>query len=118
MNNILVVVHVYYGGLQRRLQVANYIFIIFQSCLFVYSFIMLIMFKGLITLFPALFVFSIFNFLSAIIYFLLLRRSYRRENPFMLSIDRMERHKNEYYQEYLSKKDLNDIQNNDNEHQD
>jgi hypothetical protein len=48
----------------------------------------------------------------------LLRRSYRRENPFMLSIDRMERHKNEYYQEYLSKKDLNDIQNNDNEHQD
>jgi hypothetical protein len=118
MNNILVVVHVYYGGLQRRLQVANYIFIIFQSCLFVYSFIMLIMFKGLITLFPALFVFSIFNFLSAIIYFLLLRRSYRRENPFMLSIDRMERHKNEYYQEYLSKKDLNNIQNNDNEHQD
>ena len=118
MNNILVVVHVYYGGLQRRLQVANYIFIIFQSCLFVYSLIMLIMFKGLITLFPALFVFSIFNFLSAIIYFLLLRRSYRRENPFMLSIDRMERHKNEYYQEYLSKKDLNDIQNNDNEHQD
>ena len=114
MNNILVVVHVYYGGLQRRLQVANYIFIIFQSCLFVYSLIMLIMFKGLITLFPALFVFSIFNFLSAIIYFLLLRRSYRRENPFMLSIDRMERHKNEYYQEYLSKKDLNDIQNNDN----
>jgi hypothetical protein len=118
MNNILVVVHVYYGGLQRRLQVANYIFIIFQSCLFVYSLIMLIMFKGLITLFPALFVFSIFNFLSAIIYFLLLRRSYRRENPFMLSIDRMERHKNEYYQEYLSKKDLNNIQNNDNEHQD
>ena len=118
MNNILVVVHVYYGGLQRRLQVANYIFIIFQSCLFVYSLIMLIMFKGLITLFPALFVFSIFNFLSAIIYFLLLRRSYRRENPFMLSIDRMERHKNEYYQEYLSKKVYNDIQNNDNEHQD
>ena len=118
MNNILVVVHVYYGGLQRRLQVANYIFIIFQSCLFVYSFIMLIMFKGLITLFPALFVFSIFNFLSAIIYFLLLRRSYRRENPFMLSIDRMERHKNEYYQEYLSKKDENQIKNNDNEHQD
>ena len=118
MNNILVVVHVYYGGLQRRLQVANYIFIIFQSCLFVYSLIMLIMFKGLITLFPALFVFSIFNFLSAIIYFLLLRRSYRRENPFMLSIDRMERHKNEYYQEYLSKKDENQIENNDNEHQD
>lgn len=118
MNNILVVVHVYYGGLQRRLQVANYIFIIFQSCLFVYSLIMLIMFKGLITLFPALFVFSIFNFLSAIIYFLLLRRSYRRENPFMLSIDRMERHKNEYYQEYLSKKDENQIKNNDNEHQD
>jgi hypothetical protein len=118
MNNILVVVHVYYGGLQRRLQVANYIFIIFQSCLFVYSFIMLIMFKGLITLFPALFVFSIFNFLSAIIYFLLLRRSYRRENPFMLSIDRMERHTNEYYQEYLSKKGENPIKNNDNEHQD
>ena len=118
MNNILVVVHVYYGGLQRRLQVANYIFIIFQSCLFVYSLIMLIMFKGLITLFPALFVFSILNFLSAIIYFLLLRRSYRRENPFMLSIDRMERHKNEYYQEYLSKKDENQIKNNDNEHQD
>ena len=118
MNNILVVVHVYYGGLQKRLQVANYIFIIFQSCLFVYSLIMLIMFKGLITLFPALFVFSIFNFLSAIIYFLLLRRSYRRENPFMLSIDRMERHKNEYYQEYLSKKGENQIKNNDNEHQD
>jgi len=118
MNNILVIVHVYYGGLQRRLQVANYIFIIFQSFLLLYSLIMLIMFKGLITLFPGLFVFSVFNFLSAVIYFLLLRRSYRRENPFMLSIDRMERHKNEYYQEYLSNKNMNDIQNNENDHQD
>jgi len=117
MNNILVIVHVYYGGLQRRLQVANYIFIIFQSCLFLYSLIMVIMFKGLITLFPALFVFSVFNFISAIIYFLLLRRSYRRENPFMLSIDRMDRHKNEYYQEYLSKKGLNEINNENNEHE-
>jgi hypothetical protein len=30
----------------------------------------------------------------------------------------MERHKNEYYQEYLSNKNWNEIQNNDNQHQD
>ena len=67
------------------------------------------MFTNLIFLYPLLFVFAFYNLLNSIIYFLLIRRCLRRENLFMLSIRRMENHKNEFYQEYLSKNGLKEI---------
>ena len=109
MNNILVVGHINAGGLKRRLQYANYVFLFFQIVLFVYSTAMLIMFTNLISLYIVLFVFSFYNLLNSIIYFLLIRRCLRRENLFMLSIRRMEAHKAEFYQEYLSKNGLKEI---------
>ena len=93
MNNILVVGHINAGGLKRRLQYANYVFLFFQIVLFIYSTAMLIMFTNLISLYIVLFVFSFYNLLNSIIYFLLIRRCLRRENLFMLSIRRMEAHK-------------------------
>ena len=109
MNNILVVGHISAGGLKRRLQYANYVFLFFQIVLFIYSTAMLIMFTNLISLYIVLFVFSFYNLLNSIIYFLLIRRCLRRENLFMLSIRRMEAHKAEFYQEYLSKNGLKEI---------
>ena len=109
MNNILVIGHINAGGLKRRLQYANYVFIFFQIILFIYSLVTLIMFTNLIFLYPLLFVFAFYNLLNSIIYFLLIRRCLRRENLFMLSIRRMENHKNEFYQEYLSKNGLKEI---------
>ena len=109
MNNILVVGHINAGGLKRRLQYANYVFLFFQIVLFIYSTAMLIMFTNLISLYIVLFVFSFYNLLNSIIYFLLIRRCLRRENLFMLSIRRMEAHKAEFYQEYLSKNGLKEI---------
>lgn len=109
MNNILVLGHINAGGLKRRLQYANYVFLFFQIVLFIYSTAMLIMFTNLISLYIVLFVFSFYNLLNSIIYFLLIRRCLRRENLFMLSIRRMEAHKAEFYQEYLSKNGLKEI---------
>ena len=109
MNNILVVGHINAGGLKRRLQYANYVFLFFQIVLFIYSTAMLIMFTNLISLYIVLFIFSFYNLLNSIIYFLLIRRCLRRENLFMLSIRRMEAHKAEFYQEYLSKNGLKEI---------
>lgn len=109
MNNILVIGHINAGGLKRRLQYANYVFLFFQIVLFIYSTAMLIMFTNLISLYIVLFVFSFYNLLNSIIYFLLIRRYLRRENLFMLSIRRMEAHKAEFYQEYLSKNGLKEI---------
>ena len=109
MNNILVVGHINAGGLKRRLQYANYVFLFFQIVLFIYSTAMLIMFTNLISLYIVLFVFSFYNLLNSIIYFLLIRRCLRRENLFMLSIRRMEAHKAKFYQEYLSKNGLKEI---------
>lgn len=118
MNNTLVISHIYAGGLKRRLQYASYVLIIFQSVYFVYSLVVLIIFRGLITLYPINFVFSFYNLLNSIIYFLLIRRVVRRENLFMLSIRRMEAHKQEFYQEYLAKNNLKEILpgRNENEH--
>ena len=108
-NNILVVGHINAGGLKRRLQYANYVFLFFQIVLFIFSTAVLIMFTNLISLYIVLFVFSFYNLLNSIIYFLLIRRCLRRENLFMLSIRRMEAHKAEFYQEYLSKNGLKEI---------
>lgn len=104
MNNILIIGHIYAGGLKKRLNYANYIFLFFQVVVFLYSLITLCMFKLLIFLYIILFFFSFFNLLNAIIYFLLIRRCTRRENAFMLSIRRMEAHKQEYYNEYISRR--------------
>ena len=61
INNIIITIHIHYGGLKRRLQYANIVFIIFQIVLFVYSFFTLIKFTNLISLFIFLFIFSVFN---------------------------------------------------------
>ena len=109
MNNILITIHIYYGGLKRRLQYANIVFIIFQIALFLYSIFTLIKFTNLISLFIILFIFSFFNILTSIIYFMLVKRVLRRENIYMLSIRRMESHALEYYQEYLQKENVKKI---------
>ena len=109
MNNILITIHIYYGGLKRRLHYANIVFIIFQIALFVYSIFTLVKFTNLISLFIILFIFSFFNILTSIIYFMLVKRVLRRENIYMLSIRRMESHALEYYQEYLQKENVKKI---------
>ena len=114
MNNILITIHIYCGGLKRRLQYANIVFIIFQIVLFIYSLFTLIKFTSLISLFIILFIFSVFNLLTSIIYFILVKRVLRRENLYMLSIRRMESHASEYYQEYLQKEKLKDFYENKN----
>lgn len=101
MNNISIFLHILRGGLKKRLKYSNYIFFFFQIILFLYSFILLCMFGGLTWLYPVLFVFCFYNLLNSIIFFLLIKRCVRRENDFMLSMNRMETHKGEYLKEYI-----------------
>ena len=103
MNNILIMGHIYSGGLKKRVKYANYIFLFFQIVLFIYCFVIFCVFKVMTFLYPILFVFAFYNLLNSIIYFMLIKRCTRRENAFMLSIRRMEGHKEEYRQEYISR---------------
>ena len=114
INNFLITFQIYCGGLKRKLLYANIVFIIFQITLFVYSVFTLVKFTNLISLFIILFIFSFFNILTSIIYFMLVKRVLRRENLYMLSIRRMESHASEYYQEYLQKEKIKDIYENKN----
>ena len=103
MLNIVILLHIVKGGLKRRLQFSNYIFYFSQIVTFIVCLLVLIIFKDLITLIPIIFTFSLFNLFAATIYFMLLRRSLKRENLYLLSLDKMKKHKEEYKEEYLSK---------------
>ena len=72
--NIFITLHIYCGGLKRRLQYANIVFIIFQSALFIYSIYTLIKFTNLIYLFIILIIFSSINLIVSIIYFILVQK--------------------------------------------
>ena len=72
--NIFITLHIYCGGLKRRLQYANIVFIIFQSALFIYSIYTLIKFTNLIYLFIILIIFSSINLIVSITYFILVHK--------------------------------------------
>ena len=102
MNNSLITIHIYYGGLKRRLQYANIVFIIFQIALFVYSVFTLVKFTNLISLFLILFIFSSINLIISTIYFILVLRVILIENEdYMFSISEMKN---------VSKKQLENLQ--------
>ena len=91
MNNILITIHIYCGGLKRRLQYANIVFIIFQSALFIYSIYTLIKFTNLIYLFIILIIFSSINLIVSIIYFILVQKVLLIEKQdYMSSISEIE----------------------------
>ena len=91
MNNILITIHIYCGGLKRRLQYANIVFIIFQSALFIYSIYTLIKFTNLIYLFIILIIFSSINLIVSIIYFILFQKVLLIEKQdYMSSISEIE----------------------------
>ena len=88
--NIFITLHIYCGGLKRRLQYANIVFIIFQTFLFIYSTYAFSKFTNLISLFIILFGFSFFNLLLSIIYFILIEIILLKEkNDYILSINEM-----------------------------
>ena len=90
INNIIITIHIHYGGLKRRLQYANIVFIIFQTFLFIYSTYAFSKFTNLISLFIILFGFSFFNLILSIIYFLLIEIILLKEkNDYILSINEM-----------------------------
>ena len=91
MNNILITIHIYCGGLKRRLQYANIVFIIFQSALFIYSIYTLIKFTNLIYLFIILIIFSSINLIVSITYFILVQKVLLIEKQdYMSSISEIE----------------------------
>ena len=89
--NIFITLHIYCGGLKRRLQYANIVFIIFQSALFIYSIYTLIKFTNLIYLFIILIIFSSINLIVSITYFILVQKVLLIEKQdYMSSISQIE----------------------------
>jgi hypothetical protein len=89
--NIFITLHIYCGGLKRRLQYANIVFIIFQSALFIYSIYTLIKFTNLIYLFIILIIFSSINLIVSITYFILVQKVLLIEKQdYMSSISEIE----------------------------
>ena len=89
--NIFITLHIYCGGLKRRLQYANIVFIIYQSALFIYSIYTLIKFTNLIYLFIILIIFSSINLIVSITYFILVQKVLLIEKQdYMSSISEIE----------------------------
>ena len=109
MVNIVIYFHLVRGGLKRRLQFSTYVFYSLQIVTCILSLLNFTLFKTLITLIPILFVFGLFNLFAATIYFMLLKRTLKRENLFLLSLDRMEKHKKLNKEENLSKISKNKV---------
>lgn len=104
INNIVILYHAHYGGLQMRLKLAQWVNKSLQLVLFIYSIIPVATFKSILIIFPVFFVFSFVGEISSILIFILCGKVIRKELEYMLPLELLYIHKEEYYQEYLTNK--------------
>ena len=104
MDNSVIYCHIIKGGLKRRLQYANFIFLFLQIISFIISLYGICFYKTILIIFPLLFIYSSFTLIAAIIYFMVIRRSLSRENLFLLSIEKNNNHKKNFSDKDISNK--------------
>jgi hypothetical protein len=104
INNIVLLYHAHYGGLKIRIKLAQWTNKILQGVLFIYSIIPVATFNSILIIFPVYFAFSLLAEISSIFIFILCGKVFRKELDYMLPLEVLYKHKEEYYQEYLTKK--------------
>ncbi len=104
MNLGVILYHAHFGGLRIRLAFAHYIYLAMNALMFIWSIVPIAKFVDLITLFPAYLALNIGNLILTIVFIILSTKVVRKELEYMLPFELMRHHKDEYYQEYLTKK--------------
>lgn len=75
INNLVILFHLIKGGNKKRLLFINYIGFVIQIFLFLGAIIILVFYDFSMLLVHSFFIFIVFNLLSSIIYFILVKRS-------------------------------------------
>jgi hypothetical protein len=114
MNVLVMTLHIYFGGLKIRIQFGNFFHLFFQILLFIYAIIPVGKYKSIIILYPLLLGFAGVNMCLSLFYFLSVRRIVKRETDYMLPLNLLNHHKNEYMEEYIQKMNKNSLIANEN----
>lgn len=103
MNMIVIIKHVFIGGLRIRLKILSYLYLIFQIILFAYSIFPIAKYQVIIVLNVILLILAFANLFFCIFFFMLLRRIFRKESRYMLPLNLLYYHKQEYLNDYINK---------------
>lgn len=104
VNDFVTLYHAHYGGLRKRLILAQWFNKILQTLMFIYSIIAIAALKSIIVLFPIYIAFCAAGEISSLIIFIISGKVTRKELDYMLPLQLMQLHKEEYYQDYLKKR--------------
>ena len=108
MDNIVIYILLNKGGLKRRLQYDIYILLILEIINICCSLYSICCFRNILILFSLYFIHSIFALVMTIIYFILIRKSWKSENLFFLSIERLSKYL-EYIEEFQRAKNIKNV---------
>jgi hypothetical protein len=103
-NDIVTFYHAHFGGLRKRLVLARWFNKVLQTLMFIYSIIAIAALKSIIVLFPIFIAFCVAGEISSLIIFIVSGKVTRKELDYMLPLQLMQLHKEEYYQDYLKKR--------------
>jgi hypothetical protein len=112
MNFIVILKHLVRGGLKMRLSFFNYIVLILHIVLLGYSLIPFVKHMGMLWLNWAILILGGLGVINAIFLFYLLNRLIRIENPYLLPISMIKKHRQEFIDDYVknSRGDMREIQ--------
>jgi hypothetical protein len=104
MNLSVILYHTHNGGLLIRLKFAQWVYLVLNIIIFGYSIIPIALYSITVILFPIYIALMSINLIICVIFIILSTKVTRKELEYMLPISLMKTHKDEYYQEYLTKK--------------
>lgn len=107
MNGLVILKHIFRGGLKIRLSFATYTTLILQIINFSFSLYVLLKYKSVIFLDIFLIIFNSLHFFITVFYFYLTRKVIVKEDSYMLPFSTLNKHKLDYFEEYERKLNLN-----------
>jgi len=103
MNGLVILKHIFKGGLKIRLSLAIYTTTIIQIINFGFSFYIIIKYSKAINLNILLLIINGFHLIITIVFFYYTRKIIVKEDDFMLSLSALLQHKKDYFNEYERK---------------
>ncbi len=103
MNGLVILKHIFRGGLRTRLSFAIYTTTIIQAINFGFSFYIIIKYNQIINLNILLLILNGFHLVITIILFYFTKKIISKEDDFMLSLSVLNKHKIDYFNEYERK---------------
>ena len=103
MNGLVILKHIFIGGLKIRLSFSIYTTTIFQVFNFGFSFFVIVRYGLVVNLNILLFILNFFHLLIAVAFFYYTRKIIRKEEDYMFPLKTLLQHKIEYFKEYEKK---------------